>query len=388
LSSPTTPRDLSGLRESDPLTVAAAGITPEARNVLFPEPHPVNSRHLPLPPEAADDAEALTERTQLSFEEGRFDDTFQTGRQALARWHTLQQHARSCEVLHLMALSCLEHEQGIESLALARHAFRLARARLLPASLVHTLSLLGVLHARLHEPVVGEELAMQALSRARDLNKRPVLGQALHALLSVQLGAFEAQRLAQDAPSMQATVQRMQRHAVQALAQSGPLPTDFEELQLRVQAAAALSVCNRCAEALPVLNECIEWARHRGYRVVGMWARHFEAQANLQTNNTAAAQAGTQMLASLLRSDDPPRLRLATLKLQMEVAKRGGATDLALELDTSSGVLQENLLRQRFKLRSTYKRNAEDVMQALSVIDREWQELGVAVGSSVDPAAT
>ena len=377
-----TPRDLASLRDTEgsdsvggfALEGTDAGSAAAARE------------RAPLPAEARHQAERQTLEMHRLFHQGQHNEAFQAGQQALALWHALQEHALSCEVLRVLSAACMEHEQGVEALALARHALRLARMRVLPVAMVQALALLGVLHGRLHDVGVGETLVMQALSRARELHKRPVLMQTLDALLCVLLEAHEVQRLAGDSESMQATAQRLQRHANHALAQSGPMPDNFVDLQLRVHAAAALSACGRPADALPVLTECTELARQAGYRGAGLWARLYGAQASMLMGNDAAALAAVQMLAPMLSADEPPRLRLAHLGLQALLAERVGAQESADEHRIAAHTLRDSLLRQRFKLRATLRRNAEDVMQHLTTIDRDGQERGVPPRTVLDPA--
>lgn len=383
LSPILNPRDLAGLRDtgnSDSVgSFALAGTDASAAAA--------GSAHAPLPAEAREQAQRQTLEMHRLFSQGRHNEAFQAGRQALAVWHALQEHTMSCEVLRVLSCACIEHEQGVEALALARHALRLARVRVLPVALVQSLALLGVLHGRLHDVGIGETLVMQALSRARELHQRPVLMQTLDALLCVLLEAHEVQRLAGDSESMQATAQRLQRHAHHALAQSGPMPDNFVDLQLRVHAAAALVACGRAADALPVLAECTELARQGGYRGAGLWARLFGAQASMLMGNDTAALAAMQLLTPMLSADEPPRLRLASLGLQALLAERMGAEERADEYRMAAHTLRDSLLRQRFKLRATLRRNAEDVMQHLATIDRDWQERGVPARTTVEPAA-
>ncbi len=320
------------------------------------------------------------------FSLGQHNGAFQAGRSALAHWHALQEHAMSCEVLRVLSASCMEHEQGVEALALARHALRLARVRVLPLALVQSLSLLGVLHGRLHDVGVGETLVLQALSRAREMNHRPVLMQTLDALLSVLLEAHEVQRLAGDEATMQATAQRLLRHANHSLAQSGPLPGSFIDLQLRLQAAAALVACGRPGDALPVLTACHELARQAGYHGLTLWAQLHGAQALMWMGNDSAALTAVQQLAPQLSADEPPRLRLAALALQAHLAESLGDTEQADSHRAAAHTLRDVLLRQRFKLRATLRRNADDVMQTLATLDREWQERGVPPRLPIDAA--
>jgi hypothetical protein len=342
----------------------------------------------PLPAEARLEAQAQTALMHRHFSQGQHNEAFQVGRLALARWHALQEHEMSCEVLRVLSLACMEHEQGVEALALARHALRLARARVLPPALVRSLSLLALLHGQLHDVAVGETLALQALSRARELPDRNILLQTLDVLLCVLLEAHEVQRLAGDTATMQATVQRMQRHANHALAQSGPLPDSFDELQLRIHAAACLLACGRATDAAPVLSSCTELARQADHHGLGLWARLYGADASMRMGNDAAAQAATQMLAPQMTAEVPPRLRLACLSLQALLAERAGAEDRADELRLSAYALRDSLLRQRFKLRATLRRNADDVMQTLSTLDREWQERGISPHAVADETST
>jgi hypothetical protein len=336
-----------------------------------------STAHAPLPAEARAQAELQTQDMHRLYSLGQHNDAFQAGRQALALWHALQEHERSCEVLQVLSSACMEHEQGVEALALARHALRLSRVRVLPVALVRSLALLGSLHGRLHDVAVGETLVLHALSRARELNNRPVLLQTLAALLGVLLEAHEVQRLAGDSDSMQATALRLQRHANHALAQSGPLPESFIGLRLRLHAAAALVACGRAHDALPVLTECTELARQAGYLGLGLWARLYGAQASMLMGNDTAAQAAMQLLTPLLSADEPPRLRLAAMTLQALLAERVGAAEQADSYRADAHTLRHTLLRQRFKLRATLRRNAEDLTQTLSTLDQDWQERGV-----------
>ncbi len=376
-----SPRDLARLREPESGDNVGSFVLESGE----PEAGGNALAHPPLPAEARAQAQLQMKEMHRLFSLGQHNEAFQTGRLALAHWHALQEHALSCEVLRVLSAACMEHEQGVEALALARHALRLARVRVLPLALVQSLSLLGVLHGRLHDVAVGETLVLQSLSRARELNHRPSLMQTLDALLSVLLEAHEVQRLAGDAATMQATALRLQRHAHHALAQSGPMPDNFVDLQLRLQAAAALVACGRSADALPVLTECTELARQAGYDGLGLWGRLYGAQASMLMGNDAAAQAALQMLAPMLSAEQPPRLRLAHLSLQALLAERAGAQERADEHRAAAHALRDALLRQRFKLRATLRRNADDVMQTLSTLDREWQERGVPARTAVEP---
>ena len=384
LSPTLSPRDLARLR--DPESGDSVGAFALEGGESGPDGNlpaeadgasPAHAAHAPLPAEAHAQAQLQTREMHRLFGQGQHNEAFHAGRHALAHWHALQEHAMSCEVLQLLSAACMEHEQGVEALALARHALRLARVRVLPVALVQSLSLLGVLHGRLHDVGVGETLVMQALSRARELNNRPVLMQTLNALLCVLLEAHEVQHLAGDSATMQATAQRLQRHANHALAQSGSLPDNFTDLQLRTQAAGALVACGRAGDALQVLTECTELARQAGYRGLGLWAQLYGAQASMLMGNDTAALAAVQALAPLLSADEPPRLRLAHLSLQALLAEREGAHESADGYRAAAHALRDALLRQRFKLRATLRRNADDVMQTLSTLDREWQERGV-----------
>lgn len=378
LSPILSPRDLARLREFETGdSVGGFALSAGAADAAEAAEAAADGAAAALPAEAREEAQAQTAQMFRAFSQGLHNDAFQVGRLALARWHALQEHERSCEVLRVLSLACMEHEQGVEALALARHALRLARVRVLPAALVPALSLLALLHGRLHDVAVGETLALQALSRARELHSRPVLMQTLDVLLGVLLEAHEVQRLAGDTASMQATAQRLQRHAHHALAQSGPLPDSFEELQMRVHAAASLVACGRASDAAPVLTSCTELARQGDYRGIGLWARLYGADASMRMGNDSAALAATQMLAPMLTADEPPRLRLACLTLQALLAERAGAEEQADTFRLAAYALRDALLRQRFKLRATLRRNADDVMQTLSTLDREWQERGV-----------
>ncbi len=354
---------------------------------VLSNPDAANPAHSPLPAEAHAQAQAQTQDMHRLYSLGQHNEAFQAGRQALALWHALQEHARSCEVLCLLSATCMEHEQGVEALALARHALRLARVRVLPLALVQSLAVLGALHGHLHDVSVGENLALQALSRARELHNRPMLMQTLEALLSVLLEAHEVQRLAGDATSMQATAQRMLRHANHALAQSGALPDNFIDLQLRTQAASALVVGGRPTDALPVLTQCIELARQAGYANVSLWARLYGAQASMLLGNDSAAWAEAQMLGPMLSADHPPRLRLAHLSLQALLAERMGAQDAADQHRAAAHALRDTLLRQRLKLRATLRRNSDDVQQALATLDREWLERDAPPPAAANAAA-
>lgn len=383
--SPTLiPRDLALLRASES-TDSVSGFASDSDAVLA-ESAASSDKHAPLPAEAREQAQRQSLEMHRLFNQGLHNEAFKAGRHALALWHALQEHNMSCEVLRLLSSSCIEHEQGVEALALARHALRLARARVLPVALVQSLALLGVLHGRLHDVGVGETLVMQALSRARVQHNRPVLMQTLDALMCVLLEAHEVQRLAGDSASMQATAQRLQRHANHALSQSGSMPDNFVDLQLRVHAAAALVACGQPAVALPVLTECTELARQAGYRGASLWARLYGAQASMLMDNDNAALAAVQMLTPMLSADEPPRLRLASLGLQALLAERAGAQERADEHRFAAHTLRDLLLRQRFKLRATLRRNAEDVMQNLATVDRDWQGRGLPPHTVVDPA--
>jgi hypothetical protein len=395
-----SPRDLAHLHETDAsrgtggfLFESAPGgevkrESPAANAEATAADTRLLERHANLPAEAYEQAEQQTQNMYRLYALGQHNEAFAAGRLALAHWHALHEHAQSCAALCVLSAACMEHEQGVEALALARHALRLARMRMLAPALVQALTLLGVLHGRLHDVAVGESLVMQALSRARELHQRPLLMQTLEALLEVLLEAHEVQRLAGDTHTMKATAQRLQRHANHALAQSGPLPDNYTEVQLRTLAASALVVCGRSTDAMPVLVQCIELARQAGYNNVGLWARLYNAQAQLQAGDDATAWDQAQALAPLLSADQPPRLRLKHLSLQTVLAERTGRSDVARDTRAAAHALRDTLLRQRLKLRATLRRNADDVLQTLSVLDREWQERGAPALLATRPPAS
>ncbi len=366
LSPNLPPRNLAALRELDVIDISSVSLTGHEKV------GPGGIGRQPLPAEAFDEALALTAEMHRQFSAGLLDDAFKAGRQALVRWHALQAHQQSCDVLHVMAWACMEHEQGVEALALARHALRLSRVHAQPQALIKALSVLAVLHGRLHDPAVGEQLAMQALSRARDLHDRAILSLALDALLRVLLEAHDAQRAARDLETAQATAERLRRHANQGMVHSGPVPGSFDDMQLRIHAAAGLAASGRILDVVPALVDCVDRAKREGYLGAARWAQLFSAHALMLTGDIAAAAATGAELAPLLSADDPPRLRLACLRLQQRQAEHAGDSSAAQGLFERSGSLQETLLRQRFKLRDTLRRSGDDVMRVLSGLDERW----------------
>ena len=121
-------------------------------------------------------------------------------------------------------------------------------------------------------------------------------------------------------------------------------------------------------------------------KIAGLWARLYGAQASMLMGNDTAALAAVHMLTPMLSADEPPRLRLASLSLQALLAERMDALERADEHRLAAHKLRDSLLRQRFKLRPTLRRNAEDVMQHLATNDRDWQERSMPARTMVEPA--
>jgi tetratricopeptide (TPR) repeat protein len=322
-------------------------------------------------------AAALTQAMHDQLAHGQPDEAFQTGRRALTQWQALQQHERACDVLLTLATACLEHEQALEALALVRHALRVARARVLPPELVRALMTLGALHGHLHDFANGEQLVLQALSRAREQHEATAVRGALNSLLTVLLSAHAAQQRAGEVEQAAATAQRLLRHANHALAQSEPLPRSYADVLLRTHAAAALLACDRAGEAIPVLRACAEGARLQGFRLAGLWARLHSVQATWARSDAQAAATALAKLVSLVGNDDPPRLRLALLALQQRLAEHSGDGVLAATYNKLHTTLQDAQDRQVRLLQDTLRRSAADTFAALAVIDAEWQELGL-----------
>jgi hypothetical protein len=270
----------------------------------------------------------------------------------------------------------MEHEQGLEALALMRHAFTLARARALPAELGRALTCMAMLHGRLQDPTHGEALALQALSRAREHHDHAAVLEALNSLLVVLMQAHREQTAADDEPSAAATAQRLLRHAHQALAQSPFVPTSGADLELRIHAGAALVAGGMVAEALRVLRGCMEAARRQEARVAGLWARLYSAQANGQRPSLPAALTATQLLLPQLRGDDPPRLRLAAATLHAQLSLSSGDSQGAHRQRAAVLALQEAQGHHANAMHASLKHNAQDVLAALPLIEREWLDLG------------
>lgn len=358
-------------------------------------------------PGLASDSQALQEQAEQSVTDmhrhhghGDYNEAFQAGRRALVCWQVLSDtqaqnqpnptalpHRRAapqfagnaaqrCDVLLTMAAACMEHEQGLEALALMRHAFTLARALALPAELARALTCMAVLHGRLQDPAHGEALALQALSRARERHDHAAVLAALNSLLVVLMQAHRQQDAADDDQSAAATSQRLLRHAHQALAQSPFVPTSGADLELRTHASAALLAGGMGAEALRVLRGCMEAARRQGARVAGLWARLYSAQANGQRPNLPAASTATQLLLAQLRGDDPPRLRLAVATLHAQLALSSGDSQGAHRQRAAVLALQEAQGHHAIAMQANLKHNAEDVLAALPLIEREWLDLG------------
>jgi cellobiose-specific phosphotransferase system component IIA len=78
------------------------------------------------------------------------------------------------------------------------------------------------LHGHLQDCGNGEQLVLQALSRAREQHDASAVRLALNSLLVVLLQAHALQQRAGESEQAEATCQRMLRHANHALAQSEP----------------------------------------------------------------------------------------------------------------------------------------------------------------------
>jgi hypothetical protein len=146
---------------------------------------------------------------------------------------------------------------------------------------------------------------------------------------------------------------------------------------LRTHAGAALLAAGRAGEAIPVLRACAEGARLQGFRVLGLWARLYGAQATWVRSDAQAAQAALANLLPLVGPEDPPRLRLALMALQCRLAEHRGEIVAATRYRKAQAALQEAQDRQVLLLQDTLRRSAADTFAALAVLDAEWQELGL-----------
>lgn len=311
------------------------------------------------------------------YAQGKYNEAFQVGRRALARFQALQEPAGSCDALMVLSAACMEHEQGFEALTLVRHAFRLARVHALPAALESALTLMARLHGRMKDFAGGESLALQALSRARERHDPSAVMGALDSLLSVLLEASAGLFAADEAEHTQASAQRMLRYAQQLLAQTEQVPTDPAELMPRIRAGAALLVNGQVAESQAVQRGCMEAARRHQLRIPGAWARLYTAQAVWLDSRDTSLLTASRLLLPQLVDGDPPQLRLAVMGLLAEVARNTGRVHEAHRLRVERSLLHAAIDLQIRAIEPLLQRNADDTLAALAVVDREWLESGL-----------
>lgn len=261
---------------------------------------------------------------------GRFPQTLDHGRQAVAAWRQLGRPDKECEALAVLALTLSEigsHDQGLD---LAQRALTLARQHGEDICFARVLGTCGALQARVGDEVQGEATLMHALSLSRDHNDLTSVLGITNALLSLQAHAHASHLRQGRSLEAQAAGARLLHTARKALAMRADLKHVFERVVVQGNAAAALLSCGEVDEALDLLRTTARQAQQAGLRVAWLRVQTRLAQALLHQGDLAGAASALQALHEALAHDEHAAARLECIQLQADLAQaRGDAAGAA-----------------------------------------------------------
>ncbi len=303
------------------------------------------------------------------FALGQFEAAVAHGVKALPR---LADPAERCDLQCRIVGALSELDLNDEALSHARQALDVARQHALAAGLVQALCMLGGLVARLHDHDHGEELLMQALSRAREQQDPLAVLRAVNTLLAVLIHAYEAQRDAGEAQRAAATLSRLVGHTRHAMLLCQQETHGFRRTILRSNIAHGLMVAGFLDDALDLLKSSLAQATEEGYAVVRLKILSRVAQCRLQQGDVAGARADFEAMLPLQEGADLLLARTDTLRRLADVARLQGDANLLMRLTAEvDGLLAQHEARQQ-AARQQLRQHLQAVHATLAVVDAEW----------------
>ena len=314
-------------------------------------------------------AEAQTLLTDQLFRLARFAEALRHGHLAQNAWQRLGRPERECGVLVAMACALSEIDLHERALALARLSFDLAHDKALHGPLLKALSLVGVFHGRMGDWEAGEDLLMQALSRARDNGDHNTVSVALNALMSVLADMHQHHQQQGRADEAQAAAARLLKIARQTMAQCAEESRAFQRAILRSNAAAALLACGHLQDALALLRGSIQIAQQHGFRAVELRARLRLVQGLIDTADLAAAQTELDVCHALLACDPNAQAQMDTMAPSVRLAElRGDAAAAGLHRNALAAAVAQRQARAK-ALQAQLADDADGVMARLVQAD-------------------
>ena len=314
-------------------------------------------------------AQAHAALAQHHFALGHFEAAVAHGVKALPR---LADAAQRCDLQCRVVGALSELGLNDEALSHARQALDVARQHALAAGLVQALCMLGGLVGRLQDHEHGEELLMQALSRAREQQDPLAVLRAVNTLLAVLIHAFEAQRDAGEAPRAEATLSRLIKHTRHALVLCQQETHGFRRTILRSNIAHGLMVAGFLDDALELLQDSLVQAAAEGYAVARLKILSRIAQCRLLKGDVATARVEFEAMLPQQEGPDLLLARTDTLKRLIEVARLQGDAPSLHQFSAEA----DELLAQHAARQEAGKLHLREQLQAvhatLAVVDEEW----------------
>lgn len=282
--------------------------------------------------------------------------------------------AERCDLQCRIVGALSELDLNDEALSHARQALDVARRHALAAGLVQALCMLGGLVSRLQEHEQGEELLMQALSRAREQQDPVAVLRAVNTLLAVLIHAHEAQRDAGDTARATATLSRLLMHTRHALVLCQQETHGFRRTVLRSNIAHGLMVAGFAGDAFELLQSSLEQASAEGYAVVRLKILSRIAQCQLLQGDVAGARASFEAMLPEQQGQDLLLARTDTLRRLAAVARLQGDVQSLLRLDNEvEALLAQHAARQQ-AARQQLHQHLQAVRTTLAVVDAEWAQ--------------
>lgn len=314
-------------------------------------------------------AQAHAALAQHRFALGQFEAAVAHGVKALPH---LADPAQRCDLQCRVVGSLSELGLNDEALSHARQALDVARQHALAAGLVQALCMLGGLVGRLQDHEHGEELLMQALSRAREQQDPLAVLRAVNTLLAVLIHAFEAQRDAAEALRAAATLSRLVKHTRHALSLCQQETHGFRRTILRSNIAHGLMVAGFVDDALELLQSSLVQATEEGYAVVRLKILSRIAQCRLLKGDVATARAEFEAMLPEQEGQDLLLARTDTLKRLTEVARRQGDAPSLEKLSAEADELLAQHAARQHAARLHLREQLQAVHATLAVVDAEW----------------
>ncbi len=305
------------------------------------------------------------------FALGQFEAAVAHGVKALP---SLSDPAERCDLQCRIVGALSEIDLNDEALSHARQALDIARQHALAAGLVQALCMLGGLVARLQDHDHGEELLMQALSRAREQQDPLAVLRAVNTLLAVLIHAHEAQRDAGETQRAAATLSRLVGHTRHAMLLCQQETHGFRRTILRSNIAHGLMVAGFLDDALDLLQSSLAQATDEGYAVVRLKILSRIAQCRLQQGDVAGARADFEAMLPQQEGTDLLLARTDTLLRLADVARRQGDAQSLLRLNAQVDDLQAQHAARQQAARQQLRHHLQAVHATLSVVDAEWAQ--------------